>query len=106
MLRFGTPSARWVIAATVLGSGVAFLDGTVVNVALPSIQKALHFSGGGLAWIVDGYALMAGGLLLFGGYRGKAKVDLQSLVLRTPPRPDSEWHLRVERNGGSRFFAW
>jgi len=39
-------------------------------------------------------------------YRGKAKVDLQSLVLRAPPRPDSEWHLRVERNGGSRFFAW
>jgi hypothetical protein len=31
-------------------------------------------------------------------YRGKAKVDLQSLVLRTPPRPDSKWHLRVGRN--------
>ena len=39
-------------------------------------------------------------------YWDKAKVDLQSLVLRAPPRPDSEWHLRVERNGGSRFFAW
>jgi hypothetical protein len=34
-------------------------------------------------------------------YRGKAKVDLQSLVLRTLPRPDSEWHLRVGRNGRS-----
>src|SRR5213593_2064519 len=43
------------------------IDITVVNVALPSIQKALHFSGSGLAWIVDGYALMAGGLLLLGG---------------------------------------
>jgi hypothetical protein len=39
-------------------------------------------------------------------YHGKAEVDLQSLILRTPPRPDSEWHLRVERNGGSRFLAW
>jgi EmrB/QacA subfamily drug resistance transporter len=43
------------------------IDITVVNVALPSIQKSLHFTGSGLAWIVDGYALMAGGLLLFGG---------------------------------------
>ena len=34
-IRFGTPAARWVIAATVLGSGIAFLDGTIVNVALP-----------------------------------------------------------------------
>src|SRR5213593_4449452 len=46
------------------------IDITVVNVALPSIQKALHFSGSGLAWIVDGYALMAGGLLLLGGRAG------------------------------------
>jgi EmrB/QacA subfamily drug resistance transporter len=46
------------------------IDITVVNVALPSIQRALHFSGGGLAWVVDGYALMAGGLLLFGGRVG------------------------------------
>ncbi|HMC37686.1 MAG TPA: MFS transporter, partial [Actinomycetota bacterium] len=46
------------------------IDITVVNVALPSIQRALGFSGGGLAWVVDGYALMAGGLLLLGGRAG------------------------------------
>jgi EmrB/QacA subfamily drug resistance transporter len=46
------------------------IDITVVNVALPSIQRSLGFSGGGLAWVVDGYALMAGGLLLFGGRVG------------------------------------
>jgi EmrB/QacA subfamily drug resistance transporter len=46
------------------------IDITVVNVALPSIQRALGFTGGGLAWVVDGYALMAGGLLLFGGRVG------------------------------------
>ena len=46
------------------------IDITVVNVALPSIQRALHFSASGLAWVVDGYALMAGGLLLLGGRVG------------------------------------
>lgn len=46
------------------------IDITVVNVALPSIQRALHFTGDSLAWVVDGYALMAGGLLLFGGRVG------------------------------------
>ena len=46
------------------------IDITVVNVALPSIQRALHFSAGGLAWVVDGYALTAGGLLLLGGRAG------------------------------------
>jgi EmrB/QacA subfamily drug resistance transporter len=46
------------------------IDITVVNVALPSIQRSLHFTGDSLAWVVDGYALMAGGLLLFGGRLG------------------------------------
>src|ERR1700730_11290019 len=43
------------------------LDITVVNVALPYIHNDLHFSVTGLAWVVDGYVLMAGGLLLLGG---------------------------------------
>ena len=43
------------------------LDVTVVNVALPHIQRSLGFSRPGLAWVVDGYVLMAGGLLLLGG---------------------------------------
>jgi MFS family permease len=43
------------------------LDMTIVNVALPSIQKDLGFSAVGLAWVVNGYVLMAGGLLLLGG---------------------------------------
>ncbi len=40
-MRMGTPAARWVLLATVLGSGVAFLDGTIVNVALPAIAADL-----------------------------------------------------------------
>lgn len=61
---------RWLIAATALGSGIAFLDGTVVNVALPSIRREL---GGGLSaqqWVVDGYLLTLSALLLLGGALG------------------------------------
>src|SRR5881409_2931463 len=62
---------RWkALAVLALVQFMIVIDITVVNVALPSIQRALHFSGGGLAWIVDGYALMAGGLLLLGGRAG------------------------------------
>jgi EmrB/QacA subfamily drug resistance transporter len=61
---------RWVLAATVLGSGMASLDATVVNIALPTIAKDL---GGGLAalqWIVNGYTLALASLLLVGGSLG------------------------------------
>ncbi|TMK21518.1 MAG: DHA2 family efflux MFS transporter permease subunit [Actinobacteria bacterium] len=62
---------RWkALAVLALVQFMIVIDITVVNVALPSIQRALHFSGSGLAWIVDGYALMAGGLLLLGGRAG------------------------------------
>lgn len=62
---------RWrALAVLALVQFMIVIDITVVNVALPSIQKALGFSGSGLAWIVDGYALMAGGLLLLGGRLG------------------------------------
>src|SRR2546426_8647234 len=67
----GVDPRRWkALALLALVQFMIVIDITVVNVALPSIQKALHFSGGGLAWIVDGYALMAGGLLLLGGRLG------------------------------------
>src|ERR1700732_2696123 len=46
------------------------LDATIVNVALPDVQKALHFSGTGLEWVVNAYALTFGGLLLLGGRAG------------------------------------
>ncbi|HTR88667.1 MAG TPA: MFS transporter, partial [Solirubrobacteraceae bacterium] len=61
---------RLALAATILGSGIALLDGTAVNVALPSIQRAL---GGGLAgqqWVVNGYLLTLGSLILIGGSLG------------------------------------
>jgi EmrB/QacA subfamily drug resistance transporter len=61
---------RLTLVACILGSGIVLLDGTVVNVALPSIQRAL---GGGLAaqqWVVNGYLLTLGSLILIGGSLG------------------------------------
>ncbi|HJZ76876.1 MAG TPA: MFS transporter [Vicinamibacterales bacterium] len=67
---WGTPRARWVLLATVLGSGIAFLDATVVNVALPTIGRALDASVAGLQWIVNGYTLTLASLILIGGSLG------------------------------------
>ena len=69
-IRFGTPAGRWVVFATVLGSGVAFLDGTVVNVALPTIGRDLSTGLSGLQWILDGYLVTLSALLLLGGSLG------------------------------------
>src|ERR1700749_1556061 len=62
--------ARWTLVASILGSSMAFIDGSVVNVALPAIQ---HDLGGGLAtqqWIGDAYLLTLGSLILVGGSLG------------------------------------
>jgi EmrB/QacA subfamily drug resistance transporter len=59
---------RWrALGVLALIQFMLILDVTVVNVALPKIQDDLHFSQSGLAWVVNGYILMAGGLLLLGG---------------------------------------
>jgi EmrB/QacA subfamily drug resistance transporter len=69
-VRFGTPAARGIIAATVLGSGIAFLDATVVNVALPAIAKDFNSNVSSLQWTVDAYLVTLTALLLFGGSVG------------------------------------
>lgn len=66
----GSPAARWLIAAAVLGSGIAFLDGTVVNVALPAIGRELGAGLSGQQWVLDGYLLSLSALLLSGGAAG------------------------------------
>ncbi len=63
-------SARIVLAATILGSSMAFIDGTVVNVALPALQNAFHASIADVQWVVESYALMLAALLLVGGTLG------------------------------------
>src|SRR5262245_20256522 len=62
--------ARWVLAATILGSSVAFIDAMVVNVALPVIQEDLGASVSSAQWIVEAYALFLSSLVLVGGSLG------------------------------------
>ena len=67
---FGSRAGRWVLAVAVLGSGMAFLDGTVVNVAVPKIGEDLHASTSSLQWILNGYQLTLASLILLGGSLG------------------------------------
>jgi EmrB/QacA subfamily drug resistance transporter len=69
-LRYGEGAGRWVLLATVLGSGMAFIDGTVVNIALPRIGTALSADAAGLQWVVNGYTLMLASFILLGGSLG------------------------------------
>ena len=69
-LRYTDRQGRWVVLATVLGSGMAALDATVVSIALPAIGKEFHAGLTGLQWVVTGYALTLSGLLLVGGALG------------------------------------
>ena len=69
-IRLRTPAGRWLIAATVAGSGIAFLDTTVVNVALPHISDDLGGGLAGLQWTLDAYLVTLTSLLLLGGSLG------------------------------------
>ena len=61
---------RWILAATILGSSMAFIDGTVVNVALPALQTGLDATLADVQWVVEAYALFLAALLLIGGSLG------------------------------------
>ena len=69
-VRYGDPSGRWILLATVLGSGLAFVDATVVNVALPDIGSDLGAGVAGLQWTVSAYTLTLAALILLGGSLG------------------------------------
>nr|WP_246473593.1 MFS transporter [Streptosporangium becharense] len=69
-IRLGSPAGRRVLLATVLGSGIALLDGTVVNVALPALGADLDADMAGLQWTVNAYTLTLAGLILLGGSLG------------------------------------
>jgi MFS family permease len=60
----------WILATTILGSSLAFIDGTVVNVALPALQSALGATISELQWVVEAYALLLAALLTTGGALG------------------------------------
>jgi len=63
-------SRRWTLLAAVLGSSLAFMDGTVVNVALPAIQRELNAAVSDAQWVMESYALLVSALLLVGGALG------------------------------------
>ncbi len=67
---FGSLAGRWVLAVAVMGSGMVFLDGTVVNVALPRIGRDLGASTSALQWVLNGYLLTLAALILLGGSLG------------------------------------
>src|SRR5437867_13032483 len=62
--------SRWVLAATILASSMAFIDGTVVNVALPALQTNLNATAVDVQWMIESYALLLSALLLVGGSLG------------------------------------
>src|SRR6266487_7164568 len=63
-------AGRWVLIASILASSMAFIDGSALNVALPSLQADLQASGAQLLWIVNAYLLMLAALILVGGSLG------------------------------------
>lgn len=61
---------RWTLVAAVVGSGMAFVDGTIVNVALPAIQRAMNATTADAQWVMESYVLLVSALLLVGGVLG------------------------------------
>ncbi len=77
----------WILAAAIIGSAMAFIDGTVVNVALPEIQARLNASAVEAQWIVEAYALFLAALILVGGslgdHYGRRRIFTLGIVLFT-----------------------
>jgi EmrB/QacA subfamily drug resistance transporter len=69
-IRIGSAQGKWILLTTVLGSSMALLDSTVVNVALPRIGKDLHTNLAALQWTVNAYLVTLAGLILLGGALG------------------------------------
>ena len=109
----GAPTRRLGLALAVIATAqlMLFLDDNIVNIALPHIQDALHFSGTNLEWVVNAYSLAFGGLLLLGGrcgdLLGRRRVfiagillfSLASLARRV--RPDQAWLLTARPSRAS-----
>lgn len=78
---------RWTLIATIIASSMTFIDGTVVNVALPALQKELHATITDVQWVVEAYALFLGALILVGGALGdqfgRKKIFLLGVVAFT-----------------------
>lgn len=69
-IRLATPQGAWLLAAMILGSGMAFLDGSIVGLALPAMNRDLDAGAAGVQWIVNAYTLTLAALILVGGSLG------------------------------------
>jgi EmrB/QacA subfamily drug resistance transporter len=78
-------SGRWILAATILASSMAFIDGTVVNVGLPALQTTLNATAADVQWVIESYALLLSALLLVGGslgdHYGRRRIFLLGVVI-------------------------
>jgi EmrB/QacA subfamily drug resistance transporter len=78
-----TQHPRWILAATILASSLAFIDGSVVNVGLSAIGSSLKAGAGDLQWVINAYLLPLGALLLLGGAAGDRYGRMRLLVFGT-----------------------
>jgi EmrB/QacA subfamily drug resistance transporter len=82
-----TDKRRWTLIATIIASSMTFIDGTVVNVALPALQKELHATITDVQWVIEAYALFLGALILVGGalgdQLGRKKIFLLGVIAFT-----------------------
>src|SRR5213080_2725663 len=80
-------TAPWILAATILASSMAFIDGTVVNVALPALQSSLNANAVDVQWVVEAYSLLLSAFLLIGGslgdHYGRRRIFLIGVALFT-----------------------
>jgi MFS family permease len=91
-------ATRWILPATILGSSMAFIDGSVVNVALPAMQRSLETTFGTMQWVVNGYMLTLASLILMGGSAGdrfgRRRMFIIGLLGWLPPGWRRVWRRR------------
>src|SRR5262245_34504757 len=109
--------SRWTLVATILGSSLTFIDGTVVNVALPALQADLGATITEVQWVVEAYLLFLGALILVGGSTGdqfgRKRVFLSGVLLFTlasigcglAPSPTMLVALRALQGIGAAFLV-
>src|SRR6266511_3235436 len=81
----GKSEAPWILTATILGSSMAFIDGTVVNVALPALESNLNATVVDVQWVIEAYSLLLAAFLLVGGslgdHYGRRRIFLIGIAL-------------------------